>query len=144
MLGENDTVLDRVGVVDKELAYRVKSGNLLSEFVILGDELVLEIGSLIRGIQNHALEVLGASVCCIEDKDDNVLMRYTVDSIERVYCLGEDNDSVLDALLESTLGLLLDCMPVAVKRLYFPTGERVSVGYMNSSEEEGSYEVHLE
>lgn len=142
-LKDNDVVLNRLNSVNKELAYRVKSGNLLSEFVVLGSDLVHEVSSILKGLQHHILEIAGDGIACIEDKDDKVLIRYSCDASSGVYGLGDDCDNILNLLLEEAVVALLECIPVSIKRLYFPVSGKIVEGNMHSSEEVGSYVIHL-
>lgn len=144
LLGSNKVVLDRLNSVDRELAYKVRSGKLLGEFIILEKELIHETSSILTGIISHIGEVLGTGVCCIEEDDGDILLKYKIGEVDLTYCLGDEEGGILDSLLEDTVGSLLDCIPISIKRLYFPIREKISEGYMYSSEEEGSYVIHLE
>ena len=144
LLGSNKVVLDRLNSVDRELAYKVRSGRLLGEFVVLEKELIHETSSILTGIVSHIREVLGTGICCIEEDNGDVLLKYKIGEVDLAYCLGDEEGGTLDSLLEGTVSSLLDCVPVSIKRLYFPIKGVINEGYMYSSEEEGSYVIHLE
>lgn len=144
LLSSNEKVMSKLSKVNPELAYRVRTSSLLGEFVLLDEDILKELSNVLKGLKGE-LFLLGVSgTCTIEDDDGIVLLKYFERGLVQTHMLGEGFNQGFNDVLESTIIGLIHCIPQPIKRLYFSVENDVVGGYMFSSEEEGSYEIHLE
>ena len=153
LLKDYPEVLTRLEKVNPVLAFKLRTGNLLGEFIVLNDEILSDIKEALIGIREYIITHQLAGLCSIEDRDGlvvftsymgNDVIAYTLD--DETVCTLDDEVLVntFNTVLEDTIAGVVSVVPVAIKRIRFPVEGEITRGYMFISEEKGSFEIRVD
>ena len=153
LLEDCPRVLSRLEKYNPELAFRVRTGNLLGEFIILNEDMLSDIKDSLVSIREYIINHQLSGSCSIEDSKGTVvftsymgndIVAYSLDGEEACTISDEGILDNFNSILEHAVVALICCIPVAVKRIRFPVEGEITRGYMFISEEKGSFEIRVD